>query len=113
MGRHESCANSCIDYPRNNLEPPWKTFLATARGLMTSISRHLEFRLRRQPSSHAAIRPLCKLRKPLGRLTRRGVCIAVLTVVVWACSGPIFHYSDGWQLVIDTGTTIITFLIVF
>jgi low affinity Fe/Cu permease len=38
---------------------------------------------------------------------------ATLTVVVWAALGPIFHYSDTWQLVINTGTTIITFLMVF
>ncbi|WP_144152203.1 low affinity iron permease family protein [Paraburkholderia sp. BCC1885] len=40
-------------------------------------------------------------------------CLAVLTVVVWVVTGPIFHYSDGWQLVINTGTTIVTFLMVF
>ncbi|MEP6711699.1 MAG: low affinity iron permease family protein [Ferruginibacter sp.] len=39
--------------------------------------------------------------------------IAVTIVLVWACSGPIFHYSETWQLVINTGTTIITFLMVF
>ena len=38
---------------------------------------------------------------------------AALIIVVWAATGPIFHYSDTWQLVINTGTTIITFLIVF
>src|SRR6266852_2684481 len=38
---------------------------------------------------------------------------AVLIIVVWAGTGPIFHYSDTWQLVINTGTTIITFLMVF
>jgi low affinity Fe/Cu permease len=36
-----------------------------------------------------------------------------LTVVVWAVTGPMFHYSDTWQLVINTGTTIVTFLMVF
>ncbi|MBD2769459.1 low affinity iron permease family protein [Hymenobacter sp. BT664] len=35
------------------------------------------------------------------------------TVVVWAATGPLFHYSETWQLVINTGTTIITFLMVF
>jgi low affinity Fe/Cu permease len=40
-------------------------------------------------------------------------CMAVLTVTVWIVTGPMFHYSDGWQLVINTGTTIITFLMVF
>ncbi len=39
--------------------------------------------------------------------------IASLTVIVWALTGPVFHYSDTWQLVINTGTTVITFLMVF
>lgn len=39
--------------------------------------------------------------------------LAVLTVLAWAATGPLFHYSDTWQLVINTGTTIITFLMVF
>ncbi|SIO17289.1 low affinity iron permease family protein [Paraburkholderia phenazinium] len=39
--------------------------------------------------------------------------LAVLTVLIWIVTGPIFHYSDGWQLVINTGTTIVTFLMVF
>jgi low affinity Fe/Cu permease len=34
-------------------------------------------------------------------------------VIVWALTGPLFHYSDAWQLVINTGTTIVTFLMVF
>ncbi len=38
---------------------------------------------------------------------------AVLIVGVWALTGPIFHFSDTWQLVINTGTTIVTFLMVF
>lgn len=39
--------------------------------------------------------------------------VAVLAVIIWACTGPIFHYSDTWQLIINTSTTIITFLMVF
>lgn len=39
--------------------------------------------------------------------------IAFLLVLIWAATGPIFHYSETWQLVINTGTTIITFLMVF
>ena len=39
--------------------------------------------------------------------------VAVLIVLVWAVTGPIFRYSDTWQLVINTGTTIVTFLMVF
>jgi low affinity Fe/Cu permease len=42
-----------------------------------------------------------------------GVCLALGTVVVWAISGLVFGFSDTWQLVINTGTTIITFLMVF
>jgi low affinity Fe/Cu permease len=38
---------------------------------------------------------------------------AVLMVVVWAATGPLFHFGDTWQLVINTSTTIITFLMVF
>lgn len=39
--------------------------------------------------------------------------LALAIIVVWLISGPLFHYSDTWQLVINTGTTIITFLMVF
>jgi low affinity Fe/Cu permease len=39
--------------------------------------------------------------------------LAAATIVVWAVTGPLFGYSDTWQLVINTGTTIVTFLMVF
>jgi low affinity Fe/Cu permease len=39
--------------------------------------------------------------------------LAVISIVVWIVTGPVFHYSEGWQLVINTGTTIVTFLMVF
>ncbi|MEO7120655.1 MAG: low affinity iron permease family protein [Ginsengibacter sp.] len=39
--------------------------------------------------------------------------VAVLTILIWAITGPFFHYSETWQLIINTGTTIITFLMVF
>ncbi|HZQ98420.1 MAG TPA: low affinity iron permease family protein [Chloroflexota bacterium] len=39
--------------------------------------------------------------------------IACAVVIVWALTGPLYHYSDTWQLVINTGTTIVTFLMVF
>jgi low affinity Fe/Cu permease len=39
--------------------------------------------------------------------------LAVLIIIVWAVTGPVFHYSDTWQLIINTGTTIVTFLMVF
>jgi low affinity Fe/Cu permease len=38
---------------------------------------------------------------------------ALLIVIAWGASGPLFHFSDTWQLVINTGTTIVTFLMVF
>lgn len=38
---------------------------------------------------------------------------AIVIIAIWAVTGPLFHYSDTWQLVINTGTTIITFLMVF
>jgi len=39
--------------------------------------------------------------------------IATVTIIIWAVTGPVFHYSETWQLIINTGTTIITFLMVF
>jgi low affinity Fe/Cu permease len=39
--------------------------------------------------------------------------VSTLAVVLWALSGPWFHYSDTWQLIINTGTTVLTFLAVF
>ncbi|QHT66483.1 low affinity iron permease family protein [Rhodocytophaga rosea] len=39
--------------------------------------------------------------------------LALFSIIIWLCTGPIFNYSDTWQLVINTGTTIVTFLMVF
>jgi low affinity Fe/Cu permease len=39
--------------------------------------------------------------------------LAFLTIIVWGATGPLFDYSDTWQLLINTGTTIVTFLMVF
>jgi low affinity Fe/Cu permease len=39
--------------------------------------------------------------------------LAVSVIAIWAVSGPLFHFSDTWQLIINTGTTIVTFLMVF
>jgi low affinity Fe/Cu permease len=39
--------------------------------------------------------------------------LALTIIVVWAVTGPMFHFSDTWQLVVNTGTTIVTFLMVF
>ena len=46
-----------------------------------------------------------------GRPATFGIAFGI--IVVWAVTGPIFHYSDTWQLFINTGTTIVTFLMVF
>ena len=43
----------------------------------------------------------------------KAFALAALVVVVWAMTGPVFRYSDTWQLIINTGTTILTFLMVF
>lgn len=53
--------------------------------------------------------------KATSRVTGRPVAFAtaVAALVVWAASGPFFGFSDTWQLVINTGTTIVTFLMVF
>jgi low affinity Fe/Cu permease len=45
--------------------------------------------------------------------TKWAFLVALLTIAVWLISGPYFHYSDTWQLIINTGTTVITFLVVF
>jgi low affinity Fe/Cu permease len=45
--------------------------------------------------------------------SRWAFAAAILVILVWSATGPIFHYSDTWQLVINTGTTIVTFLMVF
>ena len=49
--------------------------------------------------------------RSLGSATAFGAAIGI--VLAWAITGPLFHFSDTWQLVINTGTTIITFLMVF
>jgi low affinity Fe/Cu permease len=64
----------------------------------------------------------CRIRDAFGVFARKTssvlgsawafVC-AILIILVWAMTGPTFHYSDTWQLIINTGTTIVTFLMVF
>jgi low affinity Fe/Cu permease len=56
-----------------------------------------------------------RLAKAAARFTGRPLCfgLAALVVVAWVVSGPLFGFSNTWQLVINTGTTIITFLMVF
>jgi low affinity Fe/Cu permease len=56
-----------------------------------------------------------RLSKAIARATGKPVtfALACLVILAWAVSGPIFQWSDTWQLVVNTGTTIITFLMVF
>ncbi|HTH59020.1 MAG TPA: low affinity iron permease family protein [Paraburkholderia sp.] len=75
---------------------------------------------RRHERAHAGrSRPLSRLFDRLASAATRwagtpmAFCAAVFVIVVWLVAGPIFHYSDGWQLVVNTGTTIVTFMMVF
>ena len=45
--------------------------------------------------------------------TSSAFIVALLIIIIWILTGPLFHFSDTWQLVINTGTTIVTFLMVF
>ena len=45
--------------------------------------------------------------------TKWAFLIATLVIIIWVVSGPYFQYSDTWQLIINTGTTVVTFLVVF
>lgn len=66
---------------------------------------------RRQNLQHAFNRFACKTAEIMG--SPWAFLAAVLIIVAWGFLGPVFKYSDSWQLVINTGTTIITFLMVF
>src|SRR3954447_25619008 len=64
----------------------------------------------------------CRIRDAFGIFARRASNVlgtawtfvaALLIIFVWAVTGPAFHFSDTWQLIINTGTTIVTFLMVF
>jgi low affinity Fe/Cu permease len=79
--------------------------LADCGQLADSLSKHRNkspnwFTMFAQKTAHLAGRPITFL-------------LAVVTIIAWGVTGPMFGYSDTWQLVINTGTTIITFLMVF
>ena len=59
--------------------------------------------------------PFTRFAKRVSLVTGKPVTfiLAMLVIITWAATGPLFRYSDTWQLVINTGTTIITFLMVF
>jgi low affinity Fe/Cu permease len=66
-------------------------------------------------STHGVSRRLEALARAITRFTgsTMGFALALGTIVAWGLTGPLFHFSDTWQLVINTGTTIVTFLMVF
>jgi low affinity Fe/Cu permease len=66
----------------------------------------------RPTKSHASF---TRFAKATSRWTGRPIAflLALVVIIVWLATGPLFHFSDTWQLVINTGTTIITFLMVF
>jgi low affinity Fe/Cu permease len=66
--------------------------------------------------NHTGMRRLFdEISAKVARWTGRPIAfgIALLIILAWAITGPVFHYSDTWQLIINTGTTIVTFLMVF
>ena len=65
--------------------------------------------------AHGLSRRLEALARTITRFTgsTMGFALALGTIVVWGVTGPLFHFSDPWQLVINTGTTIVMFLMVF
>jgi low affinity Fe/Cu permease len=68
------------------------------------------------PATHGEeLPPFARAANEVSRLCGKpgtfALCCAL--IVIWAASGPVFHYSDTWQLIINTATTIITFLMVF
>jgi low affinity Fe/Cu permease len=65
---------------------------------------------------------LCRIRDIFRHFARKSSAVlgtawafigALIIIAVWGLTGPVFHYSDTWQLIINTGTTIVTFLMVF
>ena len=76
------------------------------------ISKH---QLTRDPGQSAFERALETAARQVTRWTgsTSAFALSVSVVLVWIVTGPFFHYSDTWQLVINTGTTVITFLMVF
>jgi low affinity Fe/Cu permease len=89
-------------------------FTVTHASLTSRWSRHFYGR------NHTGIEAMSQsLFSRIANATARGVgkpaasILAVTAIVVWAATGPIFQFNETWQLVINTGTTIVTFLMVF
>ena len=84
-----------------------------ATNSLTEMANHV------QPATKKGSRSIHDLFVDFSKITAATVgsvwafIVALLVIVAWALSGPLFKYSDTWQLVINTGTTIVTFLMVF
>jgi low affinity Fe/Cu permease len=65
------------------------------------------------PKSKKSFLEIVALKVTQATGSNAGFVIAFLSVIIWGITGPFFHYSQNWQLIINTGTTIITFLMVF
>ena len=97
-----------------------KRGLWLARGrhnIMTVEAQKEKLKQREKPRSF-----FCVVSDAFGIVARRSSTVlgsawafagAILIIVIWGLAGPTFHYSDTWQLIINTGTTIVTFLMVF
>lgn len=81
----------------------------------TSEKNKVKSQSKNEAQSSKLMKWFDKVSKVVTRATGRPATfiVAVCIIIIWAVSGPIFNYSDTWQLVINTGTTIITFLMVF
>lgn len=81
----------------------------------TNNSGKNSLKIKPKRSNSKLIKWFDKISKAVTRAAGRPMTfiVALFIVIVWGISGPIFNYSDTWQLVINTGTTIITFLMVF
>jgi low affinity Fe/Cu permease len=107
--------SSDLQAARANLHPerprPRETAASDRRGLCYGPSVIRMATKRGTPVSDLFRRVACASAEALG--SSWAFMTAVVVVVAWAASGPFFGFSDTWQLVINTGTTIVTFLMVF
>jgi low affinity Fe/Cu permease len=79
--------------------------------MSTTFFEEVSFRMQRNSLGYILEQFSLKATKATG--TSTAFLLAVLSIVIWLLTGPLFDFSDTWQLVINTGTTIVTFLMVF
>ena len=84
-------------------------------GIETDVPRVTRPRPRRSPQGPRPAGAFARFARRISIAVGRpwAFVVALGVVLVWAVTGPLFHFSDTWQLVINTGTTIVTFLMVF